>query len=179
MVCKDAIKQYNMKLIRTAFLLLVLPLFAFTGAHKFYISVTNVDYSEKDQAVQIITRVFIDDMNAVLKERYEFASSLGTDKESSVDKEYLERYLRTKFLVEINGETVKYDFIGHKYDSDMVICYLEVPNIPIETLKQIGITNEVLTDIYDDQQNVVHMKVNGKKKSHVLVKSRIKGMLNL
>ena len=169
----------TMKFLKPVLLLLILPLFAFAGAHKFYISVTNVDYSEKDQAVQIITRVFIDDMNAVLKERYEFATSLGTDKESSVDKEYLERYLRTKFMVEINGKTVKYDFIGHKYDSDMVICYLEVPNIPLETLKQIGITNEVLTDIYDDQQNVVHMKVKGQKKSHVLVKSRPKGMLNL
>jgi len=61
----------------------------------------------------------------------------------------------------------------------MVICYLEVPNIPLSNLKQIGITDEVLTDIYDDQQNVVHMKVKGTKKSHVLVKSRPKGMLNL
>lgn len=168
-----------MKIVRTVVLFMMLPLFAFTGAHKFYISVTNVDYSEKDEAVQVITRIFIDDMNAVLKERYGFASSLGTDKESTLDKEYLEKYLRAKFLVEINGEVAKYDFIGHKYDSDMVICYLEVPNIPLETLKQIGITNEVLTDIYDDQQNVVHMKVNGKKKSHVLIKSHIKGMLNL
>ncbi len=158
---------------------MVLPLFAFNGAHKFYISVTNVDYSEKDEAVQIITRVFIDDMNTVLNERYGFPANLGNDKESVTDKEFLEKYLRTKFLVEINGETVKYDFIGHKYDSDMVICYLEVPNIPLAELTQIGITDEVLTDIYDDQQNVVHMKVNGQKKSHVLVKSRPKGMLNL
>jgi hydrogenase maturation factor HypE len=82
-------------------------------------------------------------------------------------------------LVEINGETVKYNFIGKKYDSDMVICYLEVENIPLNTLKQVGIQNEILTDIYDDQQNVVHFKINGKKKSHVLVKSDTKGMLNL
>lgn len=168
-----------MKLVRTAVLLMLLPLFAFTGAHKFYISVTNVDYSEKDEAVQIITRVFIDDMNAVLKERYGIITALGTDKESTIDKEYLEKYLRAKFLVEINGATAKYDFIGHKYDTDMVICYLEVPNVPLKTLRQIGIVNEILTDIYDDQQNVVHMKVNGKKKSHVLIKSHIKGMLNL
>ncbi len=179
MVCIMVMKQNTMKILKPVFLFLMLPLFAFTGAHKFYISVTNVDYAEKDEAVQIITRVFIDDMNTVLKERYGYPAVLGTDEESSVDKEFLEKYLRTKFLVEINGKTVTYDFIGHKYDSDMVICYLEVPNVPLKTLKQIGITNEILTDIFDDQQNVVHMKVNGKKKSHVLIKSRIKGMLNL
>lgn len=168
-----------MKIFKPVLLLFILPFFAFAGAHKFYISVTNVDYSEKDEAVQIITRVFIDDMNVVLNERYGYPAVLGTKKESSVDKEFLEKYLRTKFLVEINGKTEKYDFIGHKFDTDMVICYLEVPNVPLNTLKQIGITNEVLTDLYDDQQNVVHIKVNGNKKSHVLIKSRIKGMLNL
>jgi len=168
-----------MRYIKTGLLIILLPLFAFVGAHKFYISVTNVDYSEKDQSVQIITRIFIDDMNAVIKERYGVPSKLGTDRESAMDREYLEKYLRTKFLVEINGETVKYEFIGKKYDTDMVICYLEVPDVPLSDLKQIGIQNEVLTDIYDDQQNVVHFKVNGKKKSHVLIKSHPKGMLNL
>ena len=79
----------------------------------------------------------------------------------------------------MNGETVKYNFIGKKYDTDMVICYLEVTDVPLKNLKQIGIQNEVLTDIYDDQQNVVHFKINGKKKSHVLIKSHTKGMLNL
>jgi len=172
-------KQYNMKIFKPLLVLLILPLFAFAGAHKFYISVTNVNYSEKDEAIQIITRVFIDDMNAVLKERYGYTANLGTEKENDVDKDFLVKYLRTKFLVEVNSKNVTYDFIGHKYDSDMVICYLEVPNVPLATLKQIGITDEVLTDIYDDQQNVVHMKVKGKKKSHVLVKSRPKGMLNL
>tara|TARA_R110000737_G_scaffold20183_3_gene38514 strand:+ start:762 stop:1301 length:540 start_codon:yes stop_codon:yes gene_type:complete len=179
MLCKEVFKKDNMKFFRTALLVILLPLFAFAGAHKFYISVTNVDYSEKDQSVQIITRVFIDDINAVLKERYGIPSKLGTDSESSVDREYLEKYIRTKFLVEINGETAKYDFIGKKYDADMVICYLEVTDVPLKNLKQIGIQNEVLTDIYDDQQNVVHFNVNGKKKSHVLVKSHTKGMLNL
>lgn len=168
-----------MKFFRIGLLLVLVPLFAFTGAHKFYISVTNVDYSEKDKAVQIITRVFVDDMNAVLKERYGIQTKLGTDKETDKDLEYLKKYLRTKFVVEINGKKVDYTFIGKKYDTDMLICYLEVPNVPLGNLKKIAIENEVLTDIYDDQQNVVHFKINGTKKSFVLVKSDTKGMLNL
>lgn len=168
-----------MKFFRIGLLLVLLPLFAFVGAHKFYISVTNVDYSQKDKAIQIITRVFVDDMNAVLKERYGIQPKLGTDKETTTDVAFLKKYLKTKFVVEINGKKVDYTFIGKKYDTDMLICYLEVPNVALETLKQIAIENEVLTDIYDDQQNVVHFKVNGTKKSFVLVKSDTKGMLNL
>lgn len=168
-----------MRLFKKGILIIILPLFAFTVAHKFYISVTNVGYSEKDKAIQITTRIFLDDINEVLKERYGIASKLGTRQESEQDKAYLEKYLRTKFIVEVNGEKNDYTLLGKKYDTDMIICYMEVPKIELSKVSSIAIQNEILTDIYDEQQNVVHFKINGKKKSFVLLKSDIKGMLNL
>lgn len=168
-----------MKHFKKGLFLFFLPLLAFTVAHKFYISVTNVGYSEKDDSLQIITRVFLDDMNAVLKERYGIDSKLGTKKESNLDQEYFEKYLRSKFVVEIDGKNVDYTLIGKKYDTDMLICYLEVPKINLPNISSIAIINELLTDLFDEQQNVVHFKVKGKKKSYVLLKSDTKGMLNL
>lgn len=61
----------------------------------------------------------------------------------------------------------------------MLVCYLEVAELPLEALESIAITNEVLTDLFDDQQNVVHFNVGGKKKSFVLLKPNTKGMLKL
>ncbi|ASV31218.1 DUF6702 family protein [Maribacter cobaltidurans] len=168
-----------MKHLKKALFLFLLPLLAFTVAHKFYISVTNVGYSEKDDALQIITRVFLDDMNAVLKERYGIQPKLGTKSESEMDREYFEKYLRSKFIVEIDGKTVPYTLLGKKYDTDMIICYLEVPKIDLPKVSTIAITNEMLMDMFDEQQNVVHFKIEGEKKSYVLIKSDTKGMLNL
>ncbi len=168
-----------MRIQKKVFLILILPLLAFTVAHKFYISVTNVGYSDKDRAIQITTRIFLDDMNTVLKTRYDIDSELGTKKESDLDREYLEKYLRTKFLVEVDGKPREYTILGKKYDTDMIICYLEVPKIELSKVSSIAIQNELLMDIYDEQQNVVHMKIDGKKKSFVLLKSDTKGMLNL
>jgi hypothetical protein len=169
----------TVKKLKIAFLVVVLPLLAYTAAHKFYISVTNVNYSEKDAAVQITTRMFLDDMNAVLKERYGIPSALGTEDESELHATYFEKYLRSKFLVAINGKQVEYTLLGKKYDTDMVSAYIELPGVSLATLKSLEITNEVLTDLFEEQQNVVHFKVNGKKKSYVLLKSSPKGMLNL
>lgn len=86
--------------------------------HKFYLSVTQVSHSEKDAAVQIITRVFIDDMNAVLTERYGIEAHLGSDMEKEMDKDYLEKYLRTKFVVGVNGMSAN-------------MSYWEPPMMPI------------------------------------------------
>ncbi|MDO6519235.1 hypothetical protein SAMN05421766_105141 [Zobellia uliginosa] len=168
-----------MKSLKKLLVLLLLPLMAFTAAHKFYVSVTNVNYSEKDKALQITSRIFIDDLDKLLLERYDLKAQLATGEESPLADAYLEKYLRAKFVIEVNGNNADYTYIGKKYDADVVIFYIEVPNVDKATLKSVQIENEILTDLFDEQQNVVHFKIGDQKKSFVLVKSRTKGMLNL
>lgn len=168
-----------MSTLKKSLLLLLLPLFAFTVAHKFYLSVTNVGYSEKDQAVQITSRIFIDDFEAALLARYDFKGNLATEKEVALADEYIEKYIRAKFAFYIDGKAAEFDFIGKRYEDDLMICYIEIPNLKLSDHKSIAIQNEILTDMYDEQQNVVHFKINGRKKSFVLIKENNKGMLNL
>lgn len=165
--------------MKKTLLLLLLPLFAFTSLHKFYVSVTNINYSEKDDALQVTTRIFVDDLEAVLKERYDFQAKLGTEEEDKMADFYIEKYLRTKFLLSLDGELSTYSYLGKKYDNDVLICYLEFPKVGLDTLKKLEIQNEILTDMYDEQKNLVHVKWRGNKKSFVLIKSDAKGMLNL
>lgn len=168
-----------MSFLKKGFLILLLPLFAFTVFHKFYVSVTNVGYSEKDAALQITTRIFIDDLEAVIKERYDIEVKLANDDESEIATGYIEKYLRAKFAIEVDGVPKAYDFLGKKYDNDLVICYIEASEIDLSNIKSIGIQNEILTDLFDEQQNIVHFKIDNRKKSFVLVKERTKGMLKL
>lgn len=168
-----------MQIIKKTFLILLLPLLAFTVAHKFYISVTSVEYSDKDRALQITTRVFIDDFERLLQERYGVKVSLATKEESDMANTYIEKYLRTKFVVEIDGKLMDYDFLGKQYDHDIMICYLEIPKIDLNTYKSISVQNEVLMDIFEEQKNVVHFKLGNQKKSFVLIRENNKGMLNL
>lgn len=168
-----------MKFLKKSLVILLLPLFAFATAHKFYVSVTNISYSDRDKAIQITSRLFIDDFEQVLEERYGFKSELATGSESSLSNDYIEKYLKTKFLIFIDGEQVHYNFLGKKYDNDIMICYLEIPQIDIEKIKSIEVQNELLTDLFEEQQNVVHFKIKGKKKSFVLIRENNKGMLNL
>jgi len=168
-----------MKYLKKSLLVLLLPLVAFSVAHKFYVSVTNISYSEKDRSLQITSRIFIDDFEQVLLERYGIKAHLATDSETALAKEYIEKYLNTKFLMFVDGEQRQYNFLGNTYDNDIMICYLEVPEVDLGTIKSIGVLNELLTDLFDEQQNVVHFKIKGKKKSFVLIKENNKGMLNL
>ncbi len=149
------------------------------ATHKFYVSVTNINYSEKDDAFQITTRIFIDDLEQLLEERYGVDAQLGTDQEAVIAGGYIEKYFKAKLLIQLNGEQVSYRFLGKKYVDDVVICYLEIEQVNFDTLKSLSIQNEILTDLFDEQQNLVHVKWLGQKKSFILIKENNKGMLNL
>ncbi|WP_422859229.1 DUF6702 family protein [Flagellimonas sp. S174] len=161
------------------FTLAIIGFLSFSVAHKFYVSVTNVKYSEKDAAFQITSRVFIDDMEDLLSERFGITAKLATNDELDDANTYIQRYFLQKFVVEINGKKVDYEFLGKTYDNDVVILYLEIPNIQLSETKSIAIQNEILTNLFDEQQNIVHFKCKGQKKSFVLIRENNKGMLNL
>ncbi len=160
-------------------ILMILSFSSFKTVHKFYVSVTHVKYSEKDTAFQMTTRIFIDDLEEVLSERYGINAHLSEDETSEIVDDYIKKYFKTKFVVEINGEKADYEFLGKTYDNDVVICYLELPNVQLAKTETFAIQNEILTDLFEEQQNIVHMKLKGKKKSFVLIKQNNKGMLNL
>ncbi|MBD0779855.1 hypothetical protein HPE56_18815 [Maribacter sp. ANRC-HE7] len=168
-----------MKFLKKSLVVLLLPLLAFTVAHKFYLSVTNVTYSEKDQAIQITSRIFIDDFDDVLQERYGIESQLATPWESELADAYIEKYLRSKFLVYLNGEQQEYDYLGKEYDNDIMICYIEIPKVAADSMESITIQSELLTDLFEEQQNVVHLKILNQKKSFVLIRENNKGMLKM
>ena len=156
--------------------LVFMSMSAFT-LHKYYVSVSEVNYVKEEQAVQIITRLYIDDFEAILKQRYdEKASLINTPEVSSLTMSYIKKYFKKKFVITINGEKKAFNFIGKEFEDDMILCYIEVPNI--ESIKTIKIENSLLFDLTEDQQNMVHFDVNGKKKSFILRQGNDKGMLN-
>ncbi|MBD0832401.1 DUF6702 family protein [Aestuariibaculum sediminum] len=155
-----------MKGLKLSLLALVLTCVAFTGLHKYYVSVTQIEYVEEKESVQIISRIFIDDFEKLLRERYDKNITLaGEDEPNSVDA-YVEKYLKEKLVIKINDEPATLNFIGKSYDVDLVKCYLEIEHV--KSIQNIDIKNELLFDVFNDQQNIVKTKINSKQKSVIL-----------
>jgi hypothetical protein len=157
-------------------ILLVLPLFAFTAFHKYYISVTQIDYLQDKQSVQIISRIFIDDFEKLLRERYDDNLILAGKNESSNTDIYIERYLKEKIKIKINNKEVNLSYLGKEYDTDLVKCYLEVEGV--KKIESLEISNQVLFDLVDEQQNIVKTKIYSKQKSFLLDRNKKTAVLN-
>jgi hypothetical protein len=166
-----------MKLKYAFILAIAFPLFiASTAIHKYYVSVTKLEYIEAEKSIQIISQIFIDDFEKLLRERYDESIELDTKNEPEEIDTYIERYLNGKLKFKINTSDVDFKFIGKEYKEDIVYCYLEIENI--SEIKTIEITNDILFDIFEEQQNIVRTEINGKKKSFLLIPQNNKGVLN-
>ncbi|MFS4483785.1 DUF6702 family protein [Hyunsoonleella sp. 2307UL5-6] len=160
------------------FFLLIIIVFigsSFSTLHKYYISNTQIEYVKDVKSVQIITRIFIDDLENVLKERYDESLTFDNENATAID-DYLEKYLGEKLNIKIDDKTVKLRFLGKEIDMGIVKCYLEIENI--KHISKIEITNEILFDLFEEQQNIIKLNINSKKKSYVLTKQKDNAVLN-
>ena len=162
-----------------ALFLCSLPLLSAGILHKYYVSVTDITYSEEARSVQIISRYFTDDLDNLLKERFGIEARLMSDEELKDANFYIEKYLKDKFRIYINGELKSFKFLGKEYDTDLTKCYLEIENIDPGNLRSVRVENEVLFELFEEQQNIIHLKFPGKKKSFLLHRGNYKALLNL
>lgn len=131
---------------------------------------TEIEYNEEVQSLQIISRVFTDDLEALLQERYQPSIKLLSSGDEGEVRENLKKYLGQKFRVQVNGESYEVHYLGKEYQDDMTLLYLEVPNV--SSIQSVKIKNAVLTDLFPEQRNLVHVEFRGTTKSLILTGER-------
>jgi hypothetical protein len=120
----------------------------------------------------------------------DFESSLATDgfrelkiltkKESPLADSLVEDYISKHLILETDGQKRKLDYIGKEISDDFLAmwCYLEIYNV--EQLKVLKIKNDILMELYDDQQNIASVKLDRQRKGHfVFSKNKIIETLQL
>ncbi|MEQ8470231.1 MAG: hypothetical protein RIC35_03560 [Marinoscillum sp.] len=138
--------------------------------HPYHVSVCEVVYNDEVQAIQITQRIFLDDFEDALTD-FTQNDDLVLLEDSLQSHKAIERYFQKNFGMVVNGKKSNYTYLGSESEDDIIWCYLEVTNI--HSLQSIELKNTVLTEIFDDQKNLVHFKIAGEKKSFILTKSDI------
>ncbi|MCK0180388.1 peptidase E [Flavobacteriaceae bacterium S0862] len=165
-----------MKINKLLVFLIIMPLMSFAIAHKYYVSVTEVEYVKEQESVQIVTRIFIDDFEKMLRERYDESITLDIGKDETQIDTYIQKYLSSKLQITIDNTLQRFEFLGKEYEDDILFCYLEITGVT--EVNTFEIVNQVLFDVFDEQQNLVKTKINSKRKSFMLIPQNDKGVLN-
>ncbi len=148
---------------------------AFT-THKYYLSLTQIEYNKDQKSLEIIINVFMDDIELAINKEYDVDLRLTTNQELEDVDSYFQKYLRENLRFLVNNELVNYNFIGKEYEGDLVYFYLEVNlrNSPVS----LEIVNTILITYFEQQQNVIKFKNGSNRQSKILSKTTNKALLN-
>lgn len=139
--------------------------------HPVHVSVTEVTYSEKDKALQITSRIFIDDLELSIQKQLGLESlDILKPKNGMTTDQLVSDYLRKHFIIKIDGKTTHIKYLAHETEDAAMICYLEIENV--KKLKTLELTNDVIQETHADQSNLVHITYRGPVKSYRLVREK-------
>lgn len=155
---------------------MVFPLLSGASAHKFYVSITKIDFVKKQEALQITLKVFTDDIEDALQANYNPSLILKRKNEAPAVDASVENYLLQKLKIVVNNREVKLNYLGKEYETDMLVAYIEVAGI--KELNTVTVEIKILMEIFSDQQNIIHVKTPSIRRSLILDRDEPGGKLN-
>ena len=156
-----------LRFLFSAFLILLLVFRAQT--HDYHTSLTEVRYNPKSKTLEVAVKVFTDDLETALSTKHKTKIILSkTDKIESLVANYVKEKLQIRTS---KGTEIGLRYIGREAENDVAWLYLESAEVPVTDLKKLTITNRILTEIFNDQMNILTLEIPGKKSSFLFNQS--------
>jgi hypothetical protein len=150
--------------------LFILPTYLLTLFHPLHVSVTEIEMDNKDQRLEIMMRVFMDDLEVTLRQKYQMPDLDVLNPKGRTIDQMMEEYLKLHFKIALDNKTQVLKYLGHEQEGDAFIFYIEVAKV--KKWKTIQIQNDIIMEIYDDQSNIVHVTSNETVRSLRLIPKR-------
>lgn len=133
--------------------------------HPVYMSVTEMVYDAKQKRMEMICKLFTNDLESVLKKYHNGVDLLNPSKKQT-SLRWIEEYVQRNLEVKISGKTVNFECVGYEREGDAILVYYQ--SAPMAIPREIIIQNSLLYDDKTEQMNIMHVELNGKRISRKL-----------
>jgi hypothetical protein len=151
-------------------LLVQVVLLLTTAVHPFFISICQINHNARSKTLEMAVKIFTSDLETALEAQGSGSLNLGTPREAGGADEIIAAYLNREMEIKVNGQVAKGTFIGKEVEMDVIWCYMEYPNIT--DVREFDMTNRLLMEQFESQTNIVHITVNGVRKSMMMQAGR-------
>lgn len=135
--------------------------------HPYYVSVTEIEHNAKNKTLEISCKIFTDDFEKALRAAYKTHVDLYNIAEKAAMDKLVSDYVAKHLQVSVDGKKQVLQYKGFEHIEEAVYSYYEIENIP--SLKKIDLTDNILYEYQSQQIGLVHITVNGSRKSNKLI----------
>ncbi|WP_232336508.1 DUF6702 family protein [Mucilaginibacter aquatilis] len=131
--------------------------------HPFYVSVTEVNHNAKTQSVEISCRMFYDDLEHVLEKQNKVKLDIVRPPNKQLMNQLISQYVRKHLIIKADGKLLEPDYMGYEIQEDGAWSYFEVKGV--SRVQKIEVFDDLLYSEHPEQINMLHVTVNGERKS--------------
>lgn len=136
------------------------------SSHPYFVSTTEVHINTKDSSVGVICKMFSDDLEVALKNTYSVSADVRNTVVDSLVAVYLEKYIRNKLAVSINGKDLTLNWLGFENVEEKTYCYFE--SRWLSSVKTVAVTCKLLYESFTEQVGFIHVYVDESRQSYKL-----------
>lgn len=147
----------------------VLPLIGWGAVllHDFHTSLAEVEYNPKSKNFEVAIRAFTDDLEMALRTA-NAGKKIMIDSNKKADP-FIAAYVQKQFNITDAKKAGGFNFVGTELEGDVTWIYFEITGL--DSKASLAIQNLVLTETFDDQKNIVNVKIRDLKKTLLFDKS--------
>ena len=131
--------------------------------HPIHVSTSNIEYNAKDNKFEVICTVFTDDFEAALVKQYHAKTDLNKAEMHTAMDALIKEYIAANLKLSADNAPVRLSYLGFEINREATDIYLESDKLP--QVKKVDVDASLLYNLFDDQINIVHIIVNGVRKS--------------
>ena len=131
--------------------------------HPLHLATVEIDHNAADKTLEITCKTFWDDFESILSKVNKSKVDLVSGKDTAGNNKKILEYIKSHLQITIDGKPVQMNIVGYEKEDVVVYSYLQVDNIP--SVKKVSIVNTLMHDLFDDQVSIMHVIVNGNRKS--------------
>ena len=126
-------------------------------SHEHHVSITTLMLKEENRKLEMTIKLTAHDLEYYFEKEKNIDLKLGHLKENLNANEMIISYINEHFILKINDRLINLDFIGKETENDESLwIYLE-GYLP-EKVNSIKVKNDILTQTFENQQNIVHLE---------------------
>lgn len=144
---------------------LALVLFSFKF-HPYHVGSMEFNYNQKTKTVEVSGRFFMDDLENAINKKYGKNLHFLNPKSEKEMNEALKNYASEYVKLKVNNQFAKVNYVGYEEDKESVELYLESETVA--NPKKVETAVSFLYNLFDDQMNIIHIVINGQRKSEKL-----------
>ncbi len=138
---------------------------ALSGAsvHPIYVSVTEITHNAKDKTLEVSCKIFTNDLENALRKKSNQRIDLINPSNQTLINQLVEQYVQSHLKIFLSGKQQTLQYIGYEISEESVWCYLQADHV--SKVKSIAIQDNILYESQPEQISLLHVIVDGNRKS--------------